>query len=238
MPLGRIYFAIKRTWRTVPAHVLVPSLLVASGLLVFWVIAGNVMEGDTRAFDEWVLKVLRTGEKYETLRGPTWAKGYALDLTTLGSYPMVSLTSLIVLGFLLMKRWYHEAWILAFVTIGGWLLNTLLKGFFARPRPAIVVHLVQVEAQSFPSGHAMIAAVFYPAIGTLIAELTSDRRMKRYVIAVSLMLAVAVGGTRVVLGVHYPTDVIAGWVAGVTWSLLCLVAMRLARDRGWLRKPG
>lgn len=224
-----------RILRSLPAKVLLPALGIAAGFFVFALIADEVMEGDTQSFDEWVLRTLRTGEDFGTLVGPKWFSVYALDLTALGSYPLVTLILFLVGGILVLRRWYQEAWLLVVATIGGLLFNTLLKTVFDRPRPSVVIHLVQVQAQSFPSGHAMIAAVFYPTVGVILAELIKERQIKRYVLATSLVLALLVGSTRVLLGVHYPTDVLAGWVAGLTWALLCFAAMRFLRSRGWIK---
>ncbi len=120
---------------------------------------------------------------------------------------------------------------------GGGLLSVALKQVFARTRPDIVPHLVTVEGLSFPSGHSMAAAVIYLTLGALLARFAARRRIRVYVIAVSLGLTLLIGITRVCLGVHYPTDVLAGWAAGLGWALLCWLVARYLQHRGAVESP-
>jgi undecaprenyl-diphosphatase len=106
-------------------------------------------------------------------------------------------------------------------TIGGALVSFGLKSAFSRPRPEIVPHLTHVYTSSFPSGHSMISAVVYLTLGSLLAAIMPNLKLKVYVLAVAIILTVFVGISRIYLGVHYPTDVLAGWLAGLVWALLC-----------------
>ncbi len=123
-------------------------------------------------------------------------------------------------------------------TAGGGLLNEVLKWWFARKRPEIVPHLVSVGSASFPSGHSMLALVTYLTLGALLARFASRRRSRTYCIVVSLLLALLVGLSRVYLGVHYPTDVLAGWSAGLAWALPCWLVARYLQYRGSVKPPG
>src|SRR5207245_2521008 len=134
-------------------------------------------------------------------------------------------------------RWLtgQEAVVLA--TAGGGALSAGLKWWFGRKRPEIVPHLVNVGSASFPSGHSMLALVTYLTLGALLARFVARRRSRTYCVAVSLLLALLVGLSRVYLGVHYPTDVLAGWSAGLAWALPCWLVARYLQYRGKVKPP-
>src|SRR5262249_54139801 len=119
---------------------------------------------------------------------------------------------------------------------GGWLLNSVLKAFVQRPRPTVVAHLREVSSMSFPSGHALTSAVVYLTLGTLLMRMTEGRLTRLYCMAVAMGLTVMVGVSRVYLGVHYPTDVLAGWLIGFTWALLCWMVERTLERTTELRR--
>jgi undecaprenyl-diphosphatase len=112
------------------------------------------------------------------------------------------------------------------------LVSVLLKNLFARPRPEVVPYLSQVYSSSFPSAHSMIAAVVYLTVGSLLASVISKLSLKIYVLTVAVMLTTAVGFARIYLGVHYPTDVLAGWLAGLLWALSCWLVAHYFQNRG------
>jgi undecaprenyl-diphosphatase len=114
--------------------------------------------------------------------------------------------------------------------VGGQVLSTLLKYFIDRPRPDIVHHLSHVYTTSFPSGHSMMSAVVYLTLGALLARFVPQRALKLYFIGLAMFLTFLVGVSRVYMGVHWPTDVLAGWTAGLVWAIACwLVARQLQR---------
>jgi undecaprenyl-diphosphatase len=147
------------------------------------------------------------------------------------------LVTLAVLGFLLLARKYHALLLLLGATLGGLLLNILLKSYYERPRPTVVPHLSDVRTPSFPSGHSMLSAVVYLTLGAMLARLVERRRLKLYFVAVALLLAFLVGVSRVYLGVHYPTDVLAGWAIGLAWAVLCWLVTQYLQRRGAVEKP-
>jgi undecaprenyl-diphosphatase len=104
------------------------------------------------------------------------------------------------------------------------IISIVLKDAFARPRPQLVPHLSYVTSYSFPSGHSMLSAIVYLTLGTLLSRLVKPLKIKMYIIGIALLLTFLVGISRVYAGVHYPTDVLAGWAAGLTWALVCLLA--------------
>lgn len=115
---------------------------------------------------------------------------------------------------------------------GGLLVSSALKSGFDRPRPDLVPHGAYVYTTSFPSGHAMMSAVTFLTLGSVLARSQRRRRLKVYLILLALMITLGVGVSRVYLGVHWPTDVLAGWTVGASWALLCWLTARWLQRRG------
>jgi undecaprenyl-diphosphatase len=129
-----------------------------------------------------------------------------------------------------LKRW-GEALMLLAATLGGTAISEGLKMGFNRPRPDLVAHVVETTSMSFPSGHAMLSAVTYLTLGALIARTQEKKRLRGYVLGAAVLLTLLIGASRVYLGVHWPTDVLAGWCLGAAWALLCwAVATWLTRS--------
>ena len=206
-------------------------LLVGVCLLGFVALSDEVSEGETQDFDERVLRLLRDPKDPSVARGPRWLPVSAEEVTALGGVTVLLLVTLAVSGFLLLGRRYRTLVMVLLATVGGAGMNTLLKSLFSRPRPSVVPHLTEVMTQSFPSGHAMLSATVYLTLGGLLAQLAERRRLKAYILGVAVLLPFLVGLTRVYLGVHYPTDVLGGWVAGLAWALLAVVLVRAVRRR-------
>ncbi len=218
-------------WDVAVTRLLGLLLLLALCCLAFIALSDEVSEGETQQFDERVLLALRRPEDPAHPRGPWWLPRAAEDVTALGGVTVLTLVTMAVCGFLLLVRRYRTLLLVLGATLGGAGLNVLLKRLFARPRPSVVPHLTEVITQSFPSGHAMLSATVYLTLGAMLAQLAERRRLKGYILAVSLLLPFLVGLTRVYLGVHYPTDVLGGWVAGLAWALLMAVCARALRRR-------
>jgi undecaprenyl-diphosphatase len=164
--------------------------------------------------------------------GPRWLPEVGRDLTALGGVAALTLTTAFVAGYLLIVRKYHAMWLVLAATLGGLLISTLLKHLIDRARPDLVPHLSHVYTSSFPSGHSMLSAVVYLTLGALLTRLAAERRVKLYFLAAALLLTFLVGVSRVYMGVHYPTDVLAGWTAGLVWALLCWLVARYLQRRG------
>ena len=185
-----------------------------------------MIEGTTGTLDRHILLLLRTPGDLSNPIGPPWLEEMGRDLTALGGVAVLSLTTLVVsVFFLLMKRWTTALYIFATVG-GGILISGIAKGAFDRPRPDLVPHGSIVHTASFPSGHSMMAAVAYLTLGVLIARVQTRMVMKVYVMAVAVLLTILVGISRVYMGVHWPTDVAAGWLAGGAWAMICLIIAR------------
>jgi undecaprenyl-diphosphatase len=214
----------------------VTLLVVMLGLLAavygFIQLTDEVIEGDTQTFDEWVLRSLRRTDDPAVPIGPSWMRETGIDASALGSPLVLSLVVVGVVGFMLLERHYGVMWLTIVATIGGVLLSVLLKELIGRTRPTVVPHLQDVATPSFPSGHAMLSAVVYLTLGILVAQIVDRRTTKIYCLACAGLLTFIVGSSRVYLGVHYPTDVLAGWMVGTVWALVCaLVAHRLRAKR-------
>lgn len=193
-------------------------------------LASEVVEGDTLAFDRWLIASLRDPADPGSPIGPWWLKKAMVDLTALGGGPFLTLLTLAAAGFLVAARKWGMAAFVVVAIAGGGLAANLLKWVFVRARPDLVPHLVSVDSASFPSGHAMNSAVTFLTLGVLLSRTQKSRRLKAYLMGMALFLTLIVGFSRVYLGVHWPTDVIAGWAVGASWAIVCsLVAARLQR---------
>jgi YegS/Rv2252/BmrU family lipid kinase len=209
------------------------ALVVVCGLLAFFLVAGAARGGGPD-FDEQLLRSLRRPDAPNEPVGPRWLKAAMLDVTALGGYTVLSLLTGGVAGYLLLRRRWGVAGLVVAATVGGMLATDALKGLYDRPRPAVVPHLAEVTNASFPSGHSAMAAVVYLTLGELLARWLARRWLRAYLLGWAMGLTVLVGVSRVFLGVHYPTDVLAGWAVGLSWAVLCgLVAraLHLRRER-------
>jgi undecaprenyl-diphosphatase len=146
---------------------------------------------------------------------------------------VLGLVVLSVVGFLLLQARYHTAIVVLATAISGELANYVMKNLFLRPRPDVVPHLRDVASTSFPSGHAMESAIIYLTLGAMLMRLAERPITKIYCIGMAIFLTLIVGISRVYLGVHYPTDVAAGWMFGFFWASLCwIVAKRFESETG------
>jgi len=219
----------------------VPVLLVlAAGLGCVWgfiEVAAEVGEGETRALDEHLLLALReSGDPADPI-GPRWVEEMARDFTALGGVAVLALITFISVVYLLLMKKRRAALMLVVAVGGGLLLSTLFKAGFHRPRPDLVAHLSQVHTASFPSGHSMLSAVTYLTLGALLSPLHRDWQVKVFLLSTAILITVLVGLSRVYLGVHWPTDVLAGWAAGGAWASLCWLAALWFQKRGAVEPP-
>lgn len=216
-------------------------LLLALGIVVslwlFGVLTGFVVTGRTQTFDEQMLLALRRAEDPAVPIGPRWGRVIATEITALGSVPVLITIIAAVAGYLALERRFAMAGAVLLASFGGMILNALLKDLFRRPRPTVVPALATVDSSSFPSGHAMTAAVVYLTLGALLARTTTRRRLRLYYVGLALAVSAVVGATRLYLGVHYPTDVLAGLAAGVLWALACELVVHRMQRRGVVESP-
>lgn len=207
------------------------ALIVA--LIVFVAVADEVRENEYLELENQIMRVFRTGDPPHPI-GPHWLAESARDITALGSVAVLSGVVALATGYLLLSRRRTAALFVVVASLGGLGLNAVLKHSFDRERPDEILHLIDIDSYSFPSGHAMSSATIYLTLAVLLTRLTPHRRRKLYVLGAALALTFCVGLSRVFLGVHYPSDVVAGWAAGLAWAQLCWLAAhfigrRLAR---------
>jgi undecaprenyl-diphosphatase len=198
----------------------------------FVTLAGEVMEHDTLALDRTLLLSLRNPANLADPIGPTWLEESARDFTGLGGHAILGLVTLATLGYLMMTRRRGAAVLVIAAVVGGMIASALLKLGFERPRPDLVPHAARVYTASFPSGHAMLSAVTYLTLGALLARVHKPRRVKLFFLSVAIVLTVLIGASRVYLGVHWPSDVLAGWCVGAAWAGLCWYAALLLQRKG------
>jgi undecaprenyl-diphosphatase len=203
---------------------------LAAGVWLFAALADEVMEGGTRKLDSALLLAMRRPGDLQPL-GPPALLNAARDITALGGPAVLTLLTACVSLFLALDRKKHMA-LYVCVSIGsGLLMSNLLKDSFDRPRPDIVPHEVYAASYSFPSGHSMLSALTYLTLGAILARSHQRKLLKTYFLLLAVFLSGLIGVTRVYLGVHWPTDVLAGWTAGAVWALLCWLLARWLQSR-------
>jgi undecaprenyl-diphosphatase len=193
------------------------------GTLAFFTFGHVVATGATRELDESIVSALRNRDDPAAGWGPRWLNGGARDITAFGSVTVVTLVSLAAVGAALLQRDWRLAALFVVAAAGGAILNTSLKELYARPRPSLPL-VVPAANPSFPSGHAMLSASVYLSLAVVLALRRTRRAVQVYVVSLAGLLTILVGASRVYLGVHYPTDVLAGWLAGILWAVLCGLA--------------
>jgi len=193
-----------------------------AALVAFVGIAKVVLEGFLQPWDDLSLRWL-------ALHRTTGLTTVALQATALGSGVVLVVVVVVGASFLWLTRHRHSAYLLLASFFGAWLLNVMLKDVFERPRPLVVPHLTGVASTSFPSGHAMSSMAAYGAIALLVTRLEDSRRAQRFTWALAALLVLAIGASRVYLGVHYPSDVLGGYAAGLTWVAFAAAGMRALR---------
>jgi undecaprenyl-diphosphatase len=207
-----------------------PWLLLLFGLsaalvLMFGRLTEEVIEGDADAFDRNIIGWFRDSGH---VVGPPWLQDGMRDITALGSFSVLVLILALVLGYLLAARLYSAALFLFGAVASGQILSTLLKVVIDRSRPELLVESPIVHSASFPSGHAMLSAVTYLTLGALLTRIVEGTALKAYCLTAAGVLTMLVGISRVYLGAHWPSDVLAGWCVGSAWALLCWgIALRL-----------
>lgn len=214
-------------------------LILATLALGAWAtlgIADEVSEGDTHEWDRAVLMLFReNGDRNDPL-GPREVENAVRDVTALGSVAVISFLTIAAVAFLWISRRRRLGVFVLFASLGGAGLSYALKYLYDRPRPSFVPAEALPGDPSFPSGHSASSAVIYLTLALLLTHALDQRRQQVFVVAMAVVVALAVGVSRLYLGVHWPSDVLAGWALGAAWALACWQAERALRRRG-LTKP-
>lgn len=207
-----------------------PLWLAAIALLVFLATAAAVASGLTHGFDEAVLLALRNPADLAQPLGPGWLQETGRDVTGLGSNGVAGALVLAAAAVLALAGQRRSSLFLAAIFVGALLLQGGVKALVARPRPALVPQAARVFTTSFPSSHATVAAALAVAIAVLLARAPGGRRMHGAAAVLAAGFAAAVGLSRLYLGVHWPTDVLAGWSLGAAWAALCWAVLNRSRQ--------
>lgn len=198
---------------------LVAGVIVAGiGTWVFTELAEYVMAGGTQAFDEAVLRWVSTHHS-------PGVNEAMLEITALGTTTVVMMIVGVAALFLTLTRHKYSALLLLVATAGGSLLDLVLKLRFDRPRPHVFTWGTQVFSSSFPSGHAMSAAIVYSTVAYLAARLQKRMWARWLTMFLAAVVIVLICSSRVYLGVHYPSDVLAGVVIGLSWAAFCMATL-------------
>ncbi|WP_136635341.1 phosphatase PAP2 family protein [Pseudooceanicola onchidii] len=212
-------------------------VLGAGALWAFVALAAEMLEGDLHAFDEAVLLALRTPGDPSDPIGPHQVEIAMRDLTALGGVTILTLITVAVLVWLILKRQRATAGFLVAAMVGGQIISNVTKLGFSRPRPDLVPHGVEVSTASFPSGHSMMATVAYLTLAVILTRAEKSNPLKAFYLGVAVVLSLLVGTSRVYLGVHWPSDVLAGWSLGAFWALCVWLLARRLQHQGRI-EPG
>jgi undecaprenyl-diphosphatase len=224
---ARRAFALARTEIAALAAFSIIALCAAT----FADLAEDSREADSQGFDLAILHALHpyASDPARPL-GPPWAGIVAADITSLGSTALLVLFALMAVGLLLMLQKRLSALLLVVGLAGGLALSEGLKAVFERARPPVEYQSVHTLNASFPSGHALLSAVFYLTLGVMLTRAFPRRRLKAYVMGMAIVMTLLVGTSRIYLGAHWATDVFAGWSVGAAWAMaLWLVSYAVAR---------
>lgn len=204
-------------------YLILGFVLLAAGVFAFAALADAVGEGATQSFDNAVLLWMNA-------RATPTLDGYALELSALGSGIPVLLVLLLATAFLWTSRHRYSVLMLWAAVAGGEVLNIALKKIFERPRPQLFPwRTPMARMSSFPSGHAMTGMIVYLMLAYLLARLAPNRAMRRLTFVVAVLLILGIGWSRLYLGVHYPSDVAAGYAAGFAWATFCTLGLEVVR---------
>lgn len=220
-----------QTLRNNPKYFIIAALCLA-GFWMFGVLAEEVHEGDSAQIDKQLLLMLRNPADITDPIGGRWLEEIMRDLTALGGAFIVTSISLIGFIYLLVSKQTARAWYLAISVATGFMFSSLMKYGFDRPRPDLVPHGSIVYTSSFPSGHSLMSALAYLTLAVLLAEAQTRKSMKIYFMGVAILITMLTGISRVYLGVHWPSDVLAGWLGGASWAMMIwLIWTRILHTR-------
>ncbi len=215
------------TLRRTEGRLLLAAMAVSAAAWGFGSLWDAVEDQHTGGFDRAVLLFFRVPGYPAVPAGPRWVQECTRDITALGGFTVLTLISILAVAILVMKRRRLQASIFAITVLAGQAFAEVIKAIAARPRPDIVTRFDIVYSSSFPSGHSTMAPVVYLTLAVILAAGEPRRDVRVLVFACAVALTLAVGVSRVYLGVHWPTDVLAGWALGGAIALVAMTALRL-----------
>ncbi|HQR07175.1 MAG TPA: phosphatase PAP2 family protein, partial [Gemmatales bacterium] len=216
-----------RLIKRIDFQLLLSFLAILLLVLLFRQIANWINAGTTDRIDYELLRLCRDDTPELNPRGSQRFVGAVRDFTALGSGTVLTLLVITVsMYYFLQGRWRTGLFLLV-TSLLGWGLMEWIKDTYARPRPTVVPHLVTESSYSFPSGHAKMSAVIYLTLGALLAANSKRHSVKIFWMSLALILTLLIGCSRVYLGVHHPSDILAGWLAGAAWAMFAFLLARL-----------
>ena len=217
--------------RRIETRALLIWLACAGAIWGFFNIASEVVEGDTDIVDRRLLMMLRRPENLSDPIGPRWVEESMRDVTALGGFTFLTIATVVAVLLFSFHGKRRQAWILAGAVLAAQLSSEVLKTFYDRPRPNLVPHHSYVYTQSFPSGHSALSAAVFLTLATLIASVEKRPKSKILIYVLAVIATIGVGFSRVYLGVHWPSDVLAGWSLGATWAFGAWIVLEWMRAR-------
>ena len=217
----------KRALRPTEARILLTALALTIAVWAFLALTGEVQEQETTRLDQTILLAFRSPIDLSTPLGPRWLQETGRDVTALGGFTTLSLITLMAIALLLLHRRRLQALIFGGTVAFAQIAAEAVKFIVHRPRPDLVPHLDLVYSSSFPSGHALMAPVVYLTLAAILAAGDPNRLVKILLVTGAATLVIAIGVSRVYLGVHWPTDVLAGWTIGAAISLVATFALHV-----------
>ena len=225
--MKRLPNAVRNAIAIFETKALVLWLALVALVWLFFRVASEVSEKETDALDNKILFLLRAPGNPSVPVGPLWLQEAMRDITALGGFTLLTIIVIAAVTALLLHKRRLPAAVLTATVILAHLSSDVLKIFYDRARPDAALHAVRVYSQSFPSGHATMAATTFLTLAVIVSTLETSRRDKLVAFALAAAATIAVGFSRVYLGVHWPSDVLAGWIAGGSWALGAHIALKL-----------
>jgi undecaprenyl-diphosphatase len=223
--LARCWGWLGMRLRALEARTLIVIMLIAAGLLAFLRLGGAVRAGRTLDIDRRIILALRDPSNPAQPRGSFWTRDILHDLTALGGVAALTLAVVLATIFLWVNgRRRHAAVLLATVTAAT-VVGELVKSAYNRPRPDLVAYGDYFSQSSFPSGHSNIATVVWMTLALIVASLERSRIGKVTALVAGALICLTAGATRVYFGVHWPSDVLGGWILGSGWALAAWIAL-------------
>lgn len=196
--------------------IFVTSLLV---LALSWFISN----GSTESIDTWLLRLNRADGPEFQPAGSIKLQSVMRDITALGSGVILTGFTMLVMIFHFLRREWRTGWFIGLTILFGWFAMEGLKLMYNRDRPTVVPHMMMEKSLSLPSGHAMMSTVVFFTLASVYSQRTIHRGLQIFAYTVACLLTVVIGYTRIYLGVHHPSDVLAGWLLGLLWVQLTFI---------------
>jgi undecaprenyl-diphosphatase len=206
-------------------------IILALTLMAVVVLSWLIAQGSTYDVDTWMLRLTRDAAPgYEPLGSPK-LQSVIRDITSVGSGVVLTVLTLILGIYHLLRRQWRTAWFIMISILLAWQTMETLKLIYNRNRPDVVPHGMFEKSLSLPSGHAMMSTVVFLTLACVYAQKAQHRTVKVFLFALAILLFLTIGWTRIYLGVHHPSDVLAGWLLGICWVQLAWLVHEVLRLR-------